>query len=200
MGPFHYTPEYYTYSMNKEQYKTYLRQRLNEEDINHNVIAQYGSQDPVPRLLARPDLSPDSQEVIAKKHSNGGPIANHPYGVLTRVLARHLDVGASKVFQNTRHLTTDSSHKNVDNAIGDAIDQHGDKVDSLWLKLSAEPGDPYHTPPGNPDRDYDAVEARSTASHKQFVRFIDDFTQHIHDNVSTGDHTEFTGTPRYDGV
>ena len=194
--------------MNKEQYKTYLRQRLNEEDINHNVIAQYGSQDPVPRLLARPDLSPDSDEAIDKngteEHSNGGPIANHPYGVLTRVLARHLGVGASKVFDNTRHLTTDSSQRNVDNAIGDAIDQHGDKLDSLWLKLSAEPGDPYHTPParysGSREHDYAAVEERSTASHKQFVRFIDDFTQHIHDNVSTGDHTEFTGTPRYDGV
>ena len=168
--------------MNKEQYKTYLRQRLYEEDSNNDVIAQYGTEE----------------------HSNGGPITNHPYGVLTRVLARHLDVGASKVFQNTRHLTTDSSQRNVDNAIGDAIDQHGDKVDSLWLKLSAEPGDPYHTPParysGSRERDYAAVEARSTASHKQFVRFIDDFTQHIHDNVSTGDHTEFTGTPRYDGV
>ena len=198
--------------MNKEQYKTYLRQRLNEEDSNNDVIAQYGSQDPVPRLLARPDLSPDSDEVIAKngteEHSkqyiHGGPITNHPYGVLTRVLARHLDVGASKVFQNTRHLTTDSSQRNVDNAIGDAIDQHGDKLDSLWLKLSAEPSDPYHTPSarysGSREHDYAAVEARSTASHKQFVRFIDDFTQHIHNNVSTGNHTEFTGTPRYDGL
>jgi len=154
--------------MNKEEYKTYLRQRLNEED------------------------------------SNGGTIDNHPHGALTRVLARHLEVGASKVFDNIRHLTSDSSQRNVDNAIGDAIDQHGDRVDRLWSKLSAEPSDPYHTPParyvGTPERDYDAYDARDTASQKQFVRFIDDFTDHIHDNVSTGVHTEFKGTPRYDGV
>lgn len=175
--------------MNKEQYKTYLRQRLNEEhNDNHDYINPQGTEEYTPKLL----------------NLGGGTIDNHPHGALTRVLARHLDVSPSKVFDNTRHLTSDSSQRNVDNAIGDAIDQHGDKVDSLWLKLSAEPGDPYHTPSarssGSRERDYDAINARDTASHKQFVRFIDDFTQHIHDNVNTGDHTEFTGTHPYDGV
>jgi hypothetical protein len=141
---------------------------------------------------------------LNEEDSNGGPIANHPHGALTRVLARHLEVGASKVFDNIRHLTSDSSQRNVDNAIGDAIDQHGDRVDRLWSKLSAEPSDPYHTPSarssGSRERDYDAINARDTASHKQFVRFIDDFTDHINDNVSTGVHTEFKGAPRDDGT
>ena len=158
--------------MNKEEYKAHFRQRLNEED------------------------SDDAQ------------IANHPHGALTGVLAHHLGVDSDKVFETTSALTTDSPEEHIDNAIGDVISEHGDR---MFSKLSAEPDDPYYTPPsryrdrmkryrgeyllGPDDRD-----AADVASNKQYDRFVADLTDHIHNNTSTGVHTEFTGTPRYDGV
>ena len=184
--------------MNKEQYKTYLRQRLNEEDINHNVIAQYGSQDPVPRLLARPDLSPDSQEMIAKngteEPSDDRQIASHPHGVLTHVLARHLGLDASDVFETTSALTADSPQEHVDRAMAAVIYKHGDR---LFNKLSKNNRSPYYTPGPN----YRGDEGRyQDNSEKAQDRFTADLIDHIHNNVSTGDHTEFKGTPAYDGV
>ena len=123
--------------MNKEQYKTYLRQRLNEEP------------------------SDDAQ------------IASHPHGALTGVLARHLGLDASDVFETTS-------------------------------ALSNEPDDPYYTPPArhrytaNPATDYD--ESYDIGSEEEHERFVGDLTDHIHRNMSNGDHTEFTGAPRYDGI
>ena len=187
--------------MNKKQYKTYLRQRLNEEDINHNVhnvIAQYGSQDPVPRLLARPDLSPDSQEVIAKngteEPSDDAQIASHPHGALTGVLARHLGLDASDVFETTSALTADSPQEHVDNAMAAVIYKHGDR---LFNKLSSNRRSPYYTYP----TDYRGDEGRYQDDlEKAQDRFVGDLTDHIHNNTSTGKHTEFKGTPPYDGV
>ena len=184
--------------MNKKQYKTYLRQRLNEEDINHNVhnvIAQYGSQDPVPRLLARPDLSPDSQEVIAKngteEPSDDRQIASHPHGALTGVLARHLGIDASDVFETTSALTADSRQEHVDRAMAAVIYKHGDR---LFNKLSSNRRSPYYTP-------YSGDEGRyQDDSEKAHDRFVADLSDHIYNNTSTGKHTEFKGTPPYDGV
>jgi hypothetical protein len=128
-------------------------------------------------------------------------ISSHPHGALTGVLARHLGLDASDVFKTTRALTADSPQEHVDGVIGDLISQHGDR---LFNKLSAEPGDPYHTPRArygsSPERDFDAYDAHNTAADSQSDRFVRDFTDHINDNVSTGVHTEFTGTPRYDGI
>ena len=152
-------------SMNKEQYKTYLRQRLNEEP------------------------SDDAQ------------IASHPHGALTGVLARHLGLDASDVFETTSALTADSPQEHVDNAMGDVISQHGGR---LFNKLSNEPDDPYYTPPArhrytaNPATDYD--ESYDIGSEEEHERFVGDLTDHIHRNMSNGDHTEFTGAPRYDGI
>ncbi|MDA1197436.1 MAG: hypothetical protein O2779_05770 [Nanoarchaeota archaeon] len=157
--------------MNKEQYKAYLHQRLNEEDSDNHETAY------------------DAQ------------IASHPHGALTGVLARHLGLDASDVFETTSALTADSPQEHVDNAMGDVISQHGDR---MFSKLSAEPDDPYHTPPArhrytaNPETDYD--ESYDTGSEEEHERFVGDLIDHIHDNVSTGVHTEFTGTPRYDGI
>ena len=128
-------------------------------------------------------------------------IASHPHGALTGVLARHLGLDASDVFETTSALTADSPQEHVDNAMGNVISQHGDR---LFNKLSAESGTPYFTPPArygsSPERDFDAYDAHNTAADSQFDRFVGDLTDHIHDNVSNGVHTEFTGTPRYDGV
>jgi hypothetical protein len=128
-------------------------------------------------------------------------ISSHPHGALTHVLARHLGLDASDVFKTTGALTADSPQEHVDDVIGDLISQHGDR---LFNKLSAEPGDPYHTPRArygsSPERDFDAYDVHNTAADSQSDRFVRDFTDHINDNVSTGVHTEFTGTPRYDGI
>lgn len=128
-------------------------------------------------------------------------IASHPHGALTGVLARHLGLDASDVFETTSALTADSPQEHVDNAMGDVISQHGGR---LFNKLSAESGTPYFTPPArygsSPERDFDAYDAHNTAADSQFDRFVGDLTDHIHDNVSNGVHTEFTGAPRYDGI
>ena len=128
-------------------------------------------------------------------------IASHPHGALTGVLARHLGLDASDVFETTSALTADSPQEHVDNAMGDVISQHGGR---LFNKLSNEPDDPYFTPPArygsSPERDFDAYDAHNTAADSQFDRFVGDLTDHIHDNVSNGVHTEFTGAPRYDGI
>lgn len=154
--------------MNKEQYKTYLRQRLYEE---HSDIDIYQK------------------------------IASHPHGELTNILAQHFGLDPSDVFQTTSALTADSPQEHVDDVIGDLSSQHGDR---LFNKLSNEPGDPYFTPPARygstPERDYDAYDAHNTATNSQYTRFIGDFIDHIHDNVSTGVPTEFTGAPRDDGT
>ena len=128
-------------------------------------------------------------------------IASHPHGALTGVLARHLGLDASDVFETTSALTADSPQEHVDNAIGDVISQHGGR---LFNKLSNEPDDPYFTPPArhrytaNPERDYD--ESYDIGSEEEHERFVGDLIDHIHRNVSTGNHTEFTGIPPYDGV
>ena len=128
-------------------------------------------------------------------------IASHPHGALTGVLARHLGLDASDVFETTSALTADSPQEHVDNAMGNVISQHGGR---LFNKLSAESGTPYFTPPArygsSPERDFDAYDAHNTAADSQFDRFVGDLTDHIHDNVSNGVHTEFTGAPRYDGI
>ena len=128
-------------------------------------------------------------------------IASHPHGALTGVLARHLGLDASDVFETTSALTADSPQEHVDNAMGDVISQHGGR---LFNKLSNEPDDPYHTPPArhrytaNPERDYD--ESYDIGSEEEHERFMGDLIDHIHDNMSNGVHTEFTGAPRYDGI
>jgi len=172
--------------MNKEQYKTYLRQRLNEEhNDNHDYIKPQGTEEYTPKLL----------------NLGGGTIDNHPHGALTDVLARHLGLDASDVFETTGALTADSPQEHVDSVIGDLISQHGDR---LFNKLSNEPGDLYHTPTARygstPERDFDARDAHDTEVERQYERFVGDLTDHINDNMSTGEHTEFKGTPRYDGV
>ena len=35
---------------------------------------------------------------------------------------------------------------------------------------------------------------------EEHERFMGDLIDHIHDNMSNGVHTEFTGAPRYDGI
>ena len=128
-------------------------------------------------------------------------IASHPHGALTGVLARHLGLDASDVFETTSALTADSPQEHVDNAMGNVISQHGGR---LFNKLSNEPDDPYHTPPArhrytaNPERDYD--ESYDIGSEEEHERFMGDLIDHIHDNMSNGVHTEFTGAPRYDGI
>ena len=128
-------------------------------------------------------------------------IASHPHGALTGVLARHLGLDASDVFEITSALTADSPQEHVDNAMGNVISQHGGR---LFNKLSNEPDDPYHTPPArhrytaNPATDYD--ESYDIGSEEEHERFVGDLIDHIHDNMSNGVHTEFKGTPPYDGV
>ena len=153
--------------MNKEQYKAYLRQRLNEEDSDDAQI----------------DPQIDAQ------------IASHPHGPLTGVLAQHLGADPSEVFEITSQLTADSPQEHVDNAIGDVISEHGDKV---WRKLSKEPSDPYYFRPSRyrdrrmkgyigeyllgPD---DRNEA-DVASNKQYNRYLGDFTNRINQDVRIG--------------
>ena len=128
-------------------------------------------------------------------------IASHPHGALTGVLAHHLGVDSDKVFETTSALTADSPQEHVDRAMGNVISQHGGR---LFNKLSNEPDDPYFTPPArhrytaNPETDYD--ESYDIGSEEEHERFVGDLTDHIYDNVRTGKYTEFTGTPRYDGV
>ena len=128
-------------------------------------------------------------------------IASHPHGALTGVLARHLGLDASDVFKTTSALTADSPQEHVDRAMAAVISQHGGR---LFNKLSAKSGTPYFTPPArygsSPERDFDAYDAHNTAADSQFDRFVGDLTDHIHDDVSNGVHTEFTGAPRYDGI
>lgn len=278
--------EYYTYSMNKEQYKTYLRQRLTENLLITEVTASPAGQ-PVPttrgpRLKGLEDatknpfmsknkraeilslinaksgkLPYDQEAEVAatpggdrqakvgtyddssgtwklvdapwkaneyardlnrnasfnadeanafRNRRQGRPeenqiISSHPHGTLTHVLARHLGLDASDVFETTGALTADSPQEHIDGAIGDLISQHGDR---LFNKLSNEPGDPYHTPPArygsSPERDFDAYDARDTEVERQYDRFVGDLTDHINDNVSTGVHTEFAGIHRDDGT
>jgi len=144
--------------MNKEQYKTCLRQRLNEE------------------------------------HSDDAQIASHPHGALTGVLARHLGLDASDVFEITGALTADSPQEHVDRAMAAVMYKHGDR---LFNKLSQNRRSPYYTPPS----DYHGDGGRyQDDSEKAQDRFVADLTDHIHRNVSTGEHTKFKGTPRYDGT
>jgi hypothetical protein len=121
-------------------------------------------------------------------------IASHPHGALTGVLARHLGLDASDVFETTSALTADSPQEHVDRAMAAVIYKHGDR---LFNKLSKEHDDPYYTPPS----DYHGDGGRyQDDSEKAQDRFVGDLTDHVHDNVSTGVYTKFKGTPPYDGV
>ena len=118
-------------------------------------------------------------------------IASHPHGALTGVLARHLGIDASDVFETTSALTTDSRQEHVDRAMAAVIYKHGDR---LFNKLSSNRRSPYYTP-------YSGDEGRyQDDSEKAHDRFVADLSDHIYNNTSTGKHTEFKGTPPYDGV
>ena len=171
------------------------------------LVARHGGVDEMDKL-SRPGGPTDAQRrtvKILKKQNQalraGRLISSHPHGALTGVLARHLGLDASDVFKTTSPLTADSPQEHVDNAIGDVISQHGDR---LFNNLSNEPDDPYYTPPArhrytaNPETDYD--ESYDIGSEEEHERFVGDFTAHINDDVRTGNHTEFTGIPPYDGV
>ena len=171
------------------------------------LVARHGGVDEMDKL-SRPGGPTDAQRrtvKILKKQNQalraGRLISSHPHGALTGVLAQHLGLDASDVFKTTSALTADSPQEHVDNAIGDVISQHGDR---LFNKLSNEPDDPYYTPPArhrytaNPATDYD--ESYDIGSEEEHERFVGDLTDHIHRNMSNGDHTEFTGIPPYDGV
>ena len=248
--------------MNREQYKTYLRQRLTENLLITEVTAMKKDIDPtsaagqlrIKRLTGLVDFSRASRAPVdtasskderARERARGSRALNtarakgmnqvygisptgwtnnpgaremyadnsnetrkkmqgtyiHPHTVLTGILAQHFGQDASDVFNETRRLRASSPQEDVDRVIMNMVARHGD---GIFDKLSAEPGDPYHTPParygGSPERDFDAYDAHNTATNSQSDRFFRDFTAHINDNVRTGVHTEFTGTPRYDGV
>jgi hypothetical protein len=187
--------------MNKEQYKTHLRQRLNEEHSdNHDYIMKKNSNDYhyKHRLIDIPFNHKTDAQLALQQQSDAAAydrqIASHPHGVLTGVLARHLGLDASDVFETTSALTADSPQEHVDRAMAAVIYKHGDR---LFNKLSQSRRSPYYTPPsdyhGDGGRYQDNLE-------KAQDRFVADLTDHINDNVSTGVHTEFKGTPPYDGV
>jgi len=157
--------------MNKEQYKAYLRQRLNEENSD--------------------DAQIDPQ------------IASHPHSALTGLLAQHLGVDPSEVFETTSKLTADSPQEDIDGAIRGVISLHGGR---MRRKLSKEPGDPYYSPPSRyrdrskryrgeyligPD-DRDEADA---ASNKEYNRFVGDFTKRINQDVRIGAYIKFYGKP-----
>ena len=125
-------------------------------------------------------------------------IASHPHGALTGVLARHLGLDASDVFETTSALTADSPQEHVDRAMAAVIYKHGDR---LFNKLSQNRRSPYFTPPARRIYTSNSEGAPQDDSLERAQdRFVGDLIDHIHRNVSTGKYTKFKGTPPYDGV
>ena len=174
--------------MNKEQYKTYLRQRLNEGRRKEGL-----------GLRAVAGIMGHNLKTVGDYELDA-----HPHGRLIRRVAWSLGLHPFDIFNKTDvlpKLTKDSSQEEVDEGIKDVLAEHGHK---LWRKLSKDPTDPYYTPPArygsSPERDFDAFDEHDTEANNQYDRFVDDFTDHVNNNARKGSHTEFKGTPRYDGV
>jgi len=201
--------------MNKEQYKTYLRQRLYEEhsdklnlyhdkyDSNHvSTPAQLALQQKSDAAAwARLDVVNNGFDVDPR---NSKKIDDHPHGALTRAISRHTGMHPLEVFEFTRDLTADSPQKDIDREIHHFVGlqlgrpttgnepymadgQIQNKVAPIFSDLSKQPGSPYFAAASRGDSYSAFKEPRE--------RFIRDFSKHISDNVSTGVHTEFTGTP-----
>lgn len=168
--------------MNKETYKSYFRNKLNE---SHEDLRRKSAAADTAEYNDNIGLTPEENAILD----------SHPHGALTRVIARHLDLHPLEVLKTTGALTADSPQEHVDNKIEDLISKHGNKI---WRAESTDLKSPYYTTPAqhrytaSPENDYD--ESYDTGSEKQYERFMRDFTDHIHDNVSTGVHTDFMGT------
>ena len=179
--------------MNKKQYKTYLRQRLYEEHSNNHdyYIKPHDIQHRTYNNNHRSTPAQLAQQQQADAAAYDAQIASHPHGPLTGVLARHLGIDASDVFETTSALTAESRQEHVDRAMAAVIYKHGDR---LFNKLSSNRRSPYYTP-------YSGDEGRyQDDSEKAHDRFVADLSDHIYNNTSTGKHTEFKGTPPYDCV
>ena len=206
--------------MNKEQYKTYLRQRLYEEHSdNQNHHDNYDmNHESTPAQLALQQKS-DAKEWARLDVVNNGfdidpenskKMDDHPHGALTRAISRHTGLHPLEVFEFTRNLTADSPQKDIDREIQHFVGLQlsrqttgrepyfgdGDirnEVTPKFSDLSKQPGSPYFVPSA---AQHDAWSAEKGPRQ----RFIRDFSKHINDNVSTGVHTEFTGAPRANGT
>jgi len=187
--------------MNKEQYKTYLRQRLYEEHSDNHVStpAQLALQQKSDAAAwARLDVVNNGFDVDPR---NSKKMDDHPHGALTRAISQHTGLHPLEVFEFTRELTADSPQKDIDREIHHFVGlqlrrpttgnepymadgQIQNKAAAKFSDLSKQSGSPYFAA-GDPD----------SAFKEPGERFIRDLSKHISDNVSTGVHTEFTGTP-----